>query len=320
MRYVRENLLQASRRPNPESPTMARFTSDTRYEEALLGDEAQARSTSVAMRRWKLAAFTAGLAVVGLSVSLAGLMQERSALAAQLQAQVQVSTAATVDATGQDNKACTPAGMDMFANPTGKKQPCCKGLVVTTAPCRGDDMCQFCIPSTITEGKRAEYPPAKISVDPTTPKAAADKHKAKGMSLIFSDEFKDLARTKAMFVFEDIPYGVPGNTGDVNIVSTYNSDTVSLLPGGGMRLSAYMAPEDEKRFMQGWNGTWNSNYKSDVGLWAWHDFPWLEEASLDHRCFYAQIQIIPGVQHTWRQLQRKQTHDVGDVCNFWTES
>ena len=249
---------------------MARFTSDTRYEEALLGDEAQARSTSVAMRRWKLAAFTAGLAVVGLSVSLAGLMQERSALAAQLQAQVQVSTAATVDATGQDNKACTPAGMDMFANPTGKKQPCCKGLVVTTAPCRGDDMCQFCIPSTITEGKRAEYPPAKISVDPTTPKAAADKHKAKGMSLIFSDEFKDLARTKAMFVFEDIPYGVPGNTGDVNIVSTYNSDTVSLLPGGGMRLSAYMAPEDEKRFMQGWNGTWNSNYKSDVGLWAWH--------------------------------------------------
>ena len=30
------------------------------------------------------------------------------------------------------------------------------------------------------------------------------------MSLILSDEFKDLERTKAMFVFEDIPYGVPG--------------------------------------------------------------------------------------------------------------
>ena len=53
------------------------------------------------------------------------------------------------------------------------------------------------------------YPPAKISVDPATPKAAVDKYKADGMSLIFSDEFKDLARTKAMFVFEDIPYGVP---------------------------------------------------------------------------------------------------------------
>ena len=48
------------------------------------------------------------------------------------------------------------------------------------------------------------YPPAKISVDPATPKAAVDKYKADGMSLIFSDEFKDLARTKAMFVFDGI--------------------------------------------------------------------------------------------------------------------
>ena len=46
------------------------------------------------------------------------------------------------------------------------------------------------------------------------------------MSLTFSDEFKDEKRTKHFFVFEDIPYGVPGNTGDVNIVSTYNSDMV----------------------------------------------------------------------------------------------
>ena len=102
------------------------------------------------------------------------------------------------------------------------------------------------------------------------PKAAVDKHKSKGMSLILSDEFKDLARTKSIFVFEDIPYGVPGNTGDVNIVSVYSSDTISLLPEGGMRLSAFMAPEDKKIFMKGWNGTYNTNYKSDVSLWSWH--------------------------------------------------
>ena len=53
-------------------------------------------------------------------------------------------------------------------------------------------------------------------------RAACDRR-----SLIFSDEFKDLERTKAMFVFEDIPYGVLGNTGDVNIASIYASDTVS---------------------------------------------------------------------------------------------
>ena len=73
-----------------------------------------------------------------------------------------------------------------------------------------------------------------------------------------------------MFVFEDIPYGVPGNTGDVNIASIYASDTISLLPEGGMRLSCFMAPEDYKIFMQGWNGTWNANYRSDVSLWTWH--------------------------------------------------
>jgi len=90
------------------------------------------------------------------------------------------------------------------------------------------------------------------------------------MSLILSDEFKDLARTKAIFTFEDIPYGVPGNTGDVNIASIYASDAVSLLPGGGMRLSAFMAPEDEAKFMEGWNGTYNTNWGSDVSLWTWH--------------------------------------------------
>jgi hypothetical protein len=165
---------------------------------------------------------------------------------------------------------CTPAGKDLFENPTGDKLPCCEGLVQTTGPCRGTDVCEFCIPSTATDGPRQEYGPAKISVDPTTPPEIADKYKKDGMSLIFSDEFKDMARTKAMFVFEDIPYGVPGNTGDVNIASIYSSDTVSLLPEGGMRLSAFMAPEDEKVFQKGWNGTWNTNWGSDVSLWSWH--------------------------------------------------
>jgi len=171
---------------------------------------------------------------------------------------------------GMGQTGCTPPGTDMFQNPTGKKLPCCVGLTETTGACRGDDVCQFCIPTTYEDGERAEYPPCKISVDPATPKAAVDKYKKEGMSLIWSDEFKDLERTKAMFVFEDIPYGVPGNTGDVNIASIYSSDTVSLLPEGGMRLSAYMAPEDMKVFMEGWNGTYNSNYKSDVSLWTWH--------------------------------------------------
>jgi len=164
---------------------------------------------------------------------------------------------------------CTKAGKDLYENPTGEKLPCCKGLVQSPGRCRGTDVCQFCVPDVRTDGHREDYPPAKVSIDPATPKAAADKHKDKGMSLIWSDEFKDMARTKAMFVFEDIPYGVPGNTGDVNIASIYASDTVSLIPGGGMRLSAYMDPVDEVEFMKGWNGTYNTNYGSDVSKWTW---------------------------------------------------
>jgi len=165
---------------------------------------------------------------------------------------------------------CTPVGTDMHANPSGEKLKCCPGLTPEKVPCRVTDMCDFCMPSTLTDGPRAEYPPAKVSIDPATPQAAVDKHKAAGMSLILSDEFKDLERTKSVFVFEDIPYGVPGNTGDVNIASTYNSDAVSLIPGGGLRLSSFMAPEDDKIFMQGWNGTYNTNWGSDVSLWSWH--------------------------------------------------
>eukprot|EP00966_Prymnesium_polylepis_P203856 4722759-Prymnesium_polylepis.1 len=36
------------------------------------------------------------------------------------------------------------------------------------------------------------------------------------------------------------------------------SDSVSLIEGGGLRLSCFMDPVDEKKFMAGWNGTWNT--------------------------------------------------------------
>ena len=42
-------------------------------------------------------------------------------------------------------------------------------------------------------------------VDPATPKEARDKYKSRGLSLMFSDEFKDLKRTEEFFVFEDVP-------------------------------------------------------------------------------------------------------------------
>ena len=93
--------------------------------------------------------------------------------------------------------------------------------------------------------------------------------KHKGMSLIFSDEFKSLKHTKDHFVFEDIPYGVPGNTGDINIVSSYTSDMVELLPGGGMRLKCELTDKSHKEFMAGWNGTTNTNYDTLPELWEW---------------------------------------------------
>ena len=83
------------------------------------------------------------------------------------------------------------------------------------------------------------------------------------------DEFKSLKHTKDHFVFEDIPYGVPGNTGDINIVSSYTSDTVELLPGGGMRLKCELTDKSHKEFMAGWNGTTNTNYDTLPELWEW---------------------------------------------------
>ena len=59
---------------------------------------------------------------------------------------------------GLGQEGCTPPGRDVFSNPTGKKWECCKGLTETTAPCRGDDECVFCIPLSYEEGPRAEQP------------------------------------------------------------------------------------------------------------------------------------------------------------------
>ena len=38
------------------------------------------------------------------------------------------------------------------------------------------------------------------------------------------------------------------------LLTTPNMSQVSLLPEGGMRLSCFLEPADEKRFMLGWNG------------------------------------------------------------------
>jgi len=239
------------------------------YRDPLL-EVAEERAAIQTAKRWKALAVAGGLLATGAVVALAGVVQERDVLKAQVAA-VDARIGVTTFASEKKHAGqCTPAGLDVYENPTGDKLPCCEGLVETTDSCRGTDVCHFCIPSTYTDGNRQDYPPAKVSIDPATPKAAADKYKKEGMSLIWSDEFKDLARTKSMFVFEDIPYGVPGNTGDVNIVSIYASDTISLIEGGGLRLSAFMDPVDEKIFMQGWNGTWNTNWGSDVSLWSWH--------------------------------------------------
>jgi len=117
---------------------------------------------------------------------------------------------------------------------------------------------------------RQTYPPAKISIDPKTPAAAHDKYKAEGMSLVFSDEFFDLERTKSVFTFEDLPYGVPGNTGDINIVSYYSSDMVSLLPGGGMRLAAGMSEASFDKFHAAHQADGsNPNYDTLPELWEW---------------------------------------------------
>ena len=236
-----------------ESVSLSSSMSYQMFADPLL-DECRERAAQKETRRWKAAAAAGGLLAAGGAATIIALVQERSALKAQVTAHEVRSNFVISKSTAlvQKKKAsmCTAAGKDVFENPTGDKLPCCDGLVQTTGKCRGNDVCHFCIPSTLEDGPRTEYPPAKISIDPATPKSVVDKYKDKGMSLIWSDEFKDLQRTKSMFVFEDIPYGVPGNTGDVNIASIYASDTVSLIPGGGLRLSSFMDPADEKEFMK----------------------------------------------------------------------
>lgn len=302
--------------------TCTRMLGKASLRERLLDEQLPAPKPSA--RVWKLAATSALLVALVLAAVLVDVLAQNHALREDAASPAILSAdeaahpspsagASSKDlfrastATDEASPPCTPAGKDMHANDAGKKLPCCPGLVEEKAPCRKNDQCDFCFASPKTTGHRAEYPPATISVDPATPKEAVEKHKEKGWSLILSDEFKDMARTKSIFVFEDIPYGVPGNTGDVNIVSIYSSDTISLLPEGGrvfrvlvarprtllplpsyyvgiysqplhsshypeggLRLAAYMSPKDEKRFMEGWNGTYNTNWGSDVSLWDWH--------------------------------------------------
>lgn len=115
--------------------------------------------------------------------------------------------------------------------------------------------------------KKIEQHVGKISVDPKTPKDVHGKYP--GHSLILSDEFTDLKHTQKNFIFEELPYGVPGNTGDINIVSTYNAEMVSLMPEGGLRLGAGMSAKSYAEFMKGWNGTFNSNWDTLPELWDW---------------------------------------------------
>ena len=123
----------------------------------------------------------------------------------------------------------------------------------------------------LQRANRKVYPPSRIAVDKHTPQDALEKYKHKGLSVMFSDEFRDEKRTREFFVFEDMPYGVPGNTGDVNIVSTYSSDMVEMIPGGGLRLKAEMAAESYVEFMKGFDPATglNSNYDTEPELWDW---------------------------------------------------
>ena len=121
------------------------------------------------------------------------------------------------------------------------------------------------------EANRKVYPPSRVAVDKHTPKEALEKYRDQGLSVMFSDEFRDEDRTREFWVFEDMPSGVPGNTGDVNIVSTYSSDMVEMIPGGGLRLKAEMAEESYAEFMEGFDPATglNRNYDTEPELWDW---------------------------------------------------
>jgi hypothetical protein len=171
---------------------------ETAYAEPLMGEGPKASREA---RKWKALAAAGGLLAAGALAGVGVLANERAALAAQVAAHEARSNfvirPAAATALAKAETACTAAGKDVYENPQGEKLPCCKGLVNTPGKCRGDDVCMFCVPDVRTEGPRTEYPPAKVSIDPATPKAAVDKYKKEGMSLIWSDEFKARRRAAA---------------------------------------------------------------------------------------------------------------------------
>ena len=118
---------------------------------------------------------------------------------------------------------------------------------------------------------RKTYAPARISVDPHTPKARrADEAQGDVADLLGRVQVAQ-AHEVDHFVFEDIPYGVPGNTGDVNIVSSYTSDMVELLPGGGMRLKRL---HGARQVAQGVHGGLERHVEHELRhdvpeLWTW---------------------------------------------------
>ena len=138
----------------------------TSYHEALLPDEGATR-TSRMERRWRTAAAIGVIASAVLSLALVDLSHRLSAAKSQLQAHTEAAVLKTpwaqpvprpnpvrtgilvdVDGTPENpifDEKCTMSGLDIFT--TGEMLGCCMGLVLVSSPCRGDEICQFCVGS-----------------------------------------------------------------------------------------------------------------------------------------------------------------------------
>ena len=138
----------------------------TAYHEALLPDEGATR-TSRMERRWRTAAAIGVIASAVLSLALVDLSHRLSAAKSQLQAHTEAAVLKTpwdqrvprpnpvrtgilvdVDGTPENpifDEKCTMSGLDIFT--TGEMLGCCMGLVLVSSPCRGDEICQFCVGS-----------------------------------------------------------------------------------------------------------------------------------------------------------------------------
>ena len=206
--------------------------------------------------RWKLAAAVCGTLAVALAAAAA---HTSSQLATANEALVQLnadmrqreldlsrSRSMVVDLQAAQSAAVVTESLHSKEKPAAcSSHPLCSGLEGDCCPTSSGSYLGCCA----SPAPKKEKAKAKVDVDPHTPQTARDKYKEKELSLIFSDEFKSLERTKKFFVFEDMPYGVPGNTGDVNIVSTYSSDMVEMIPGGGLRMKCEMEQNSYAKFM-----------------------------------------------------------------------